>query len=507
MMNYRRPYRTSLSLPRPHWIVLLVVLVALTGCRSERDGAIDDREAGFDSASFDTTVVARIDGAPVYMGEVMRSYGLRPVWERGQTRLEAFQRQLDQVVDDRLLSLEARNVRLDASDVVAHYLRFIEDREVNRALYREDILGQIDVSEETLLRAYALAKRRVILDYVRTTDPDRAAAYAELMHSVPIDSLSVHAEDDAGTTDWLSFGDLTETLDGAFTLEEHEVLGPVRESGRLTVVRLRRGEIDRFMSEWEFAEQKNRLRRRIQERAAAPLAAQYVADLMADKAVRLDQQGFEALAGFVEDYLLPGEPELRLDDERVETIRASLPLRGDETVVRFAGGEMTALDVLRGLSAMPSTLIRTGRPVQPQLRDAIAVLVRNQFIAESGRGRGLDSRPHVQREIRYFTDQYLAGQLRLHARRSIDVPSDRIAEIRNAADDVSAVATERYSDEQLDDFYRSYTLARWETDLVTRLRTRHHVEIFEDVLAAAVRQPSSRIDYDPVPLIIRDIFH
>lgn len=486
---------------RINHIIPLITLLALAAVWPADAQFVDDRPAP--SASFDTTVVAVIDGAPVHFGEVQRSFRLRPVWERGQQHVDAYQRQLEQVIDERLLAMEARNVRLDLNDAVAHHLAFIEDREINRELYREVVLDRIDVGPERLERAYELGKRRIIVTYIRTTDPSRAERYRMALASGD-DSLAVHPEDDRGETDWLRATDLHESLSELFFGKEGDVLGPLLIDGRHTVVRLERGEVDVFMSEWDLAQQKSRLVRLLQEREAAPLAAQYVADLMADKHVRLDQDGFAALARHLNEWLVPGTPELRLDEERIAAVQDELPLYGDEVVVRFAGGEMSALDVMRGLSSMPSSLIRPGRPIHPQLRDAIAVLVRNHFIALEGRARGLHERPAVRREVAYFQNQYLAGQLRVLARRGVEVSPARLSEMRASAADAPG---DELSDEQLADLIRSYELARWETGLVQRLRHRHNVQVDPETLASIINYPSARIDHDPVPLIVRDIFH
>lgn len=456
-------------------------------------------------------VVATVGGRAVYFSDVSRAFALEPAWTRGQRRFEAYDVQLDQLVADRLLAQEARRRGLDTLAWAAGRLEFLESKEVVRELYRREVLAGVELTEREYAEAYARSKRRVRLHYVRTAAEARADAYAEGLRGGSFEDLKVvDAErDEKGTTGWLSFGGVAEELEAVvFQLEPGDVAGPIAIEGDYYVVMLAEGEVDRFTSEYDFAQQRGQIRQVLTERRARPLAAAYIADVMEGQRVRLDQEGFAALGAALLRVIPDLDPGTPLTPEVVRLVEQELPLTGSETVVTYAGGAMTAREVLDELSHLPSSLLRPGRPLAPQLRDAVAVLVRNRVLAARGRALELEALPRVRREVQAQQDAFMADLLRRLERDGIDVTPEEVAAFRASTtfEEANRRAGGGLDEARLAEVIRDYRAAAWEVNLVERLREAVPVEVDEARLRAEIRHPDALLDYAPTPVIVREVF-
>lgn len=456
-----------------------------------------------DRAEHDTTVVALVDGTPITFGEVRRGFGLEPVWTRGQSRLDAYRDQLERAVADRLMAAEARRQALHRDPYAASRLAFLEEKEAIRELYRREILGQVEVSEVDMQTAYLRSKSKVRL--LSSSFADRPSALAHL-EALRDDSLSAPLAP-MDTTGWLSFYDVSAPFQEViFDLQEGEAAGPIESGGRFFVVKLLEGERNLFLSEREMAEQQSRLRRTLTEQRAQPLARRYVAEAMEGLDVRLERAGFVALGRALEQELNSGAVEL----DEAEVRRVEPNLNGDELVVRWNGGSMTAREVLWAISHLPATPLEAGRPVAPQLKAAVGMLVRNQILAERARAKGLDTLAAVRREVSWASDRYLRDRLRDRHRSGIEVDAADVAAFRQdeSFEEIDTrLAPELATDDgAVEALLRAHRLTRWEGELIATLRRESAVSVHPETLRDRVRHPEEVLAENPIPMMVREVF-
>src|SRR4030042_5078237 len=88
-------------------------------------------------------VLAQVGNRFIDMKELNRSYGLHPRWKRGQTELGAYLTQLDALMTQKLYAQEAEKLGMDRDSLMQGYLRFLNEKEMIKGLYRREIRGKV----------------------------------------------------------------------------------------------------------------------------------------------------------------------------------------------------------------------------------------------------------------------------------------------------------------------------------------------------------------------------
>ncbi len=484
-----------------HTVILLLLLLSALGCR-QRTGPRQD-------------VIARVADRRITDRLLKRSYELDPKWGKGLTQREAYRNQLDFLVSQKLFALDAVRRDMDEDTVLSGYLAFIRDKEMIKALYDREVAAKITVSDEELQEAYARLKKRIRYSYVCSRDFARAEAHGKLLEKEPVDSIRLNDPqlEAKGTTGFLTFGQMHPVIESfVFDMRPSEVRGPVWIEDGYMVVKLIEGEIDKFMSEYDLAQNASKIRQTLFDRKAARKGNEYVKRTMAGADVQLNPAVFFRLSELLSRHVSEEKPldqnlPVFLSDVEIGQVRSDPGYLGDEVIVTYAGGEMTAGEILSHLANMPSGL-RPRVKLAKELKDAIGVIVRNRFLAEEARQQGLNRLPAVREEVEIQTDAVLAEYWVAQQRKQVPI-SDEEVEVFRASEEYAEMGQRYRHEPSYDEMVellteRKMTLVKLLA--ADSLQKEFSVSIDSARFQSCIPNPESIISADPIPFVVKELF-
>ncbi len=463
-------------------------------------------------------IIAAVGDRVITASQLARSYELQPRWGAGLTRRQAYHNQLDYLIDEKLFALEACRLELHRDPAIAGYLRFIEEKELNKALYEIEVADKVEISEEEYQQAYLHSKKKVRFNYIFTRVAEFARYYAEQLQTTPFDSIRVAEvlNDRKGVTRMMSFGDLDPKIEAVvFNLKPGAVAGPIEILDGYMVIQLLEGTVEKFISEMELAQQKSKLQKVIYQRKAAPIANRYIKDLMLDKNLTLNPEVFFALEKlFARVARHETQPELipvHLSDAALHLVASDAAELNQQVLATFDGGQITVGEFLEKMRNQPAGM-RPRINMAQQLKDAIGVAVRNDFLANEARKKGLHKSPQVRAEIQIQQDQALARFYVERQLRGVEISEDEIWEFKRS-DDFKAITTitnrmgAPLSDEQVSEIIQDLKLAQWKIAEHDRLAQVYEIAVDSTRLNKMIETPEKIIDRDPMPFVVREIFN
>ncbi|MEW6509843.1 MAG: hypothetical protein AB1428_02670 [Bacteroidota bacterium] len=404
---------------REAWIVAGSMLV-LAGC-----GAPDAHRQD---------MVARVGGRAIDVKELSRSYALRPQWKRGDRVMQSYLRQLQALITEKIYAQEAEKLGIDRDSLMARHLEFLRQKELIKALYRRHVTAAVRINESEEHRLYAWAKKKVDFEYILTRDSVRSVALAAALarggvNSIPSDPLVVR-----GIKADAKIGSVPPPLEEPlFTARLHEVRGPLRTPDGFLCFRITGGEEVKFLSENDFAGQREKIDRLLRQRKEDSLASLYVYTVMRDKDLRLNGQVFWRVAEWFgrrvrEEHLDPMNIQsVHVTSDEIRLVEADLAADGDAVIATHRDGTLSVQQLLSALASMPGTLRPRVRTPQ-QLKDAIGWIVRNQYLTRQAEAEGLESDQEFRHEYSLQRDEALAEAYY----------EDRLSSVRVAPEEVEA---------------------------------------------------------------------
>ena len=455
----------------------------------------------------DLRVVGSVGDREIDARRLKRSYELSPQWRKGMTNREAHLRQLDYIMVNAMYAAEARREGLERDSNVAAHVAFLRDKELIKALYEREVRGRVLISEAEYADGYRWLKRAVSFDFIYSPDSARAVRYGRQLRvdSLPAITMLDPVADVKGTRKGVKYGELASELERPlFDGRPGDVAGPIYIRDGFMVVKVVGGEVDRFMSDMDFAAQKNRVGAIIGNRKADSLARGYIGRLMQDKGLTLNPETFWALAPVLAQRIraVPADPfgvaPVNVTDRDLWRVEDDLGSLETQVLATYRDGSMTAGGFVTALAAMPPGL---RPPLQsPQhLKDAVAIIVRNRYLAEAAREMGLEDDPDVRRNIEEQVDDALARLWLIRQIEGIPVTAADIDAYRQAggnAPDETARMEE----------IRRRKLGATIPGILDRLRRQYEPDIDTTALLTMIPQPEERIGSDPTPFVVRELF-
>ncbi|RMG61007.1 MAG: hypothetical protein D6715_14410 [Calditrichaeota bacterium] len=460
-------------------------------------------------------VLARVGNRTITWKYLQRSFHLDPKWGKGLSRAQAYWNQLNYLIDQKLFAQQAQAERLNNDPELAARLSFIRDKELIKALYRKEVASRVKISEADYQQAYLKSKRRVKFRYVATGNPERAQQYFRLMSQLPLDKeiSPLDSSDEISLTDYMSFGDMDEAIEAfVFDLKPGETHAPVRVADRYYVVQLVDGQVEKFLSRMELAEKKNRLRKVIFDRRARKIAHRYVAHLMAGKKVHLNGPIFKSVAVALsrqikEKFAEPPSFPPAVNNQEIKEVRVALSDLRDSTLVRYRDGVVRVGEFLQWLQSIPP-LMRppVSRPVQ--LKNALGILVRNKYLLQQALRQHLDRVDSVRQEIQWQQDALLARAWLKKQQETLQVTPAEIEQFRQG-DRFAVVKArfgERLDDELLRNILLDYKLSQLKIRSARELARQYSVQVDSLSFRQHIKKPEQILDYDPIPVVVREYF-
>jgi len=444
-----------------------------------------------------------------------RSFHLDPKWGRGLTQREAYDNQLNYLIEQKLFAQEAIANGLDTEKAIAGLLDATKEKEMIKELYRQEVASRVDISDEEYRSAYRRSKKKVQFEFVSTPDSARALAYRKQLSSISVGELHLQSPstEQKGTSPLFSYGDMASELEEVvFDMQPGEVSAPIKINDEYMVVKLVDGEVDKFMSETDFAENKSKIQKVIFERRAREISGEYIYEMLRKQEVKINPPVFYALAEQFSQIVHNNSSEqpapIYLSNSELKTAEINLKDMANEVLVTFKDGQFTVEEFLRKLWDMPAGM-RPQVNMAPQLKKAIAITVRNHYLAREAYQKGLDKSPQVLYEVEAQTDEVLARYYIKKLRDNLTVTPEEVAEFMNKE---NFAAVNNRLNGKLDaaavrGIILDYKLTRQRITIADSLRAVYTVRIDTALFEAHLPDADKIIQEKPVGFVYREQFH
>ena len=462
---------------------------------------------GCSSTPEDLRVVATVGDRKIDVRRLKQSYELYPQWRKGMTFEESYLRQLDYVIVNAMYAAEARREGLDRDSNLAQHLAFLRDKELIKVLYEREIRSRIEISDAEYADGYRWLKRSVTFSFIYSPDSIRAVRYGQQLvaDSLPAIPMIDPVADVKGIRKSVKYGELAAELERPlFDGRPGDVTGPIPIREGFMVVRLLGGETEKFASEMDFAVQKNRITSVVGNRKADSLARVYIGEMMQDKGLTLNPQTFWSLAPVLARRIRGAQTDpfgltpVNVTDGDLFRAEDDLKNLEAEVLATYTNGSMTVGDFIAAIGAMPPGM-RPPLQSPQQLKDAVALVVRNRYLAGRARAAGLEDGVEVQRDIEEQTDQTLARLWLLRQAESIPVTPEDIADYRRSG---GSAPDEQSRMEEI----RRRKLREAAPAILDRLRQQYTPKVDTTAVLTMIPQSKERIGSDPTPFVVRELF-
>ncbi|MGH7496369.1 MAG: peptidylprolyl isomerase [bacterium] len=327
---------------------------------------------------------------------------------------------LELLIGEKLLANEAATLQWDREEAFKQWRHYTENLAIAKQLYREQVLGKIDLHEGEIDTAIMRAQKSLRMKFFRSSSREEAERFARLAHERGafdhvMQMLSGPGAEATEYTSNFTFGDGDELLeDAVFALPVGQISQVILTARGFFVVQVLGGQHHLTFSQQAYSQQRTAVQKILRRRAADRLSAQYVQQFMRDKKVVLKGRVFSLLAEALSKHLdfemranLPAlQPLEEIDYDQTEQELGNLLL--DDALIIFAGGQWTMREALEKLRLRNLPFDRQSlQAMRETLENDLQSLVRDEFLAEEGRRRGLNKHPAVSEETRMWVDHHL----------------------------------------------------------------------------------------------------
>jgi len=340
---------------------------------------------------------------------------------------------LNLLIDEKLLALEAEEQGLDRDEHLAEVTSLCADLAAARALYAREVQRKVTLSrEEISTAAQRMAEVRTVQFFLTKDRSQAEAARQQLLAKGSFAELlqarGAIAPDTVRFRFRTRWGDTEDALDEAvFRLRPGEISDVIKTSRGYVVCRVDSIVHTGMLSQSAAADLHHKAEKVLRARREAARSDAYVKEVMRTKKVDVDEQAFAILADAVVDHIdfsagsLPPfvERQVLLSDEVLAPTQEAIRSAGDLVLLRFSGGQWTIADVLRRWRVLhPPADVSSPTACRASLVRVLSVMVRDHFLAQEARRKGLYRDPEVRAETETWRDYFLARMMSDNLRRT-----------------------------------------------------------------------------------------
>ncbi len=457
-------------------------------------------------------VIAKVGDRTIDWRLLERSYYLNPKWGRGLTQQKSFENQLNYLVNQKLFAQAALSEGIP--DEISMHLKFIKEKEMIKALYRQEVASHVEISDAEYERGYQRLKKKVKLEFILTPDIANARRYVSELKTSPVDAIRLISpeNEEKGVTPLFGFGEMSPSVeDVVFDMRQGETAGPIPVGNNYLAIKLIDGQVEKFMSRMDFMEKLSKIRKVIYDRKAQLISHNYIYGLMKEQAVKINPRTFAALteqfSRIIENKKTDAALPVYVNNRELKTTETNLRDIADEVLVTYKTGQLTVREFIGGLLNMPAGM-RPQVKLAPQLKKAIGIAVRNLYLAKRAYRQGLDQTPEVCYEAEWQCDEVLSRYWLKKIRDKLTASEDEIAAFKKTETfkKVSKRFNGRLTDEALEDVVLDYKFVQRQIEVGDSLSVLYPIAIDTALFHKQLSQPNKIIKSNPVRLAYRELF-
>ncbi len=349
---------------------------------------------------------------------------------------------LNQLIAEKLLSLDAREKGYDTTDAFRKLMTPLGNMFLRDALYTKQIKDKVIISPAEIKEGEARIKKVLTVGFIFSHNSDEIGyVYDKLKEGASFDSLLSFRKENKDNPGKITFGDMEKPVeDSLYALKEGQYTAPVHSGDGYYILKLLRIDNNTELKTQESVI--DEVKKIVQTREEYKYYLQYYRGFLSSFRVTADKEIFEDLVSifvpaFYEKYSKQNLPQSETPEDKSDKYY----LKGDE--VYAALGKMD--DNLREKIFISIN----DHPVKPDffifqlsqdgfvVRDISEVSIRSslsayirkfiedQLFAQEGYNEGLENTPSVKSDIGMWEDSYLSEISKINMFDSIKVSEEQ----------------------------------------------------------------------------------
>ena len=394
------------------------------------------------SQSFNQPYVARVGSKVISDSEFLERYEFTPGFKRHIKQMDDSNKLefLFTLIAEKLFALEAKNLKLDTTEVIKFSRRAFERMFVRDKLFQEEIRNKISVTDNELIEATIKNNSRLYVNFLFSQDrAEIDQLYNYLKEGISFDSILVESPEYEEQKEPIEvlFGQMEETIeDSLFRMKVSEFTKPILTPDGWYIFRLVNKSQNLFITDKDKENAKKTIARILENRKLIKRQKEFYAEYFRDKKVDVDAKLFEILAQKISSVFeykrnnftyQPNQPTY-LDASDVIKIENEI---GNEILtkpfVRFQDQPISLKEFIRLLAfdgfnskEYKINYIRTALDFQTKR------FIEQELFYREGLKRGYHKLPDIQNEIERWTDNYLFQMLQNQIVDSIQVSDEEV---------------------------------------------------------------------------------
>ena len=382
-------------------------------------------------------VVAKVGDTVITPEEFHQRYEFTPQLLQSKDRERNKRNFLLSFLGEKIFAHEAYRRDYQQAEKFQVYSTQMENEAIVEKLFEDEVISQIEVTEDELKQAYFKSKQELRLQVLNFESEETASRAHEMIRSgksmrdtKQLLQTQNFISADSVLTLSLRWGEAHPLIeDVAYALELNEISAPVEVQGINFIVKLIAKNDAIFMTEADYFNSIPELKRTIRSRKSESLYDDYLRSVMKDVKLNVSHEVFEFVASELERMY-------DIDDRKVPEnagpesyyLPGSLHDHLDDTFARFDDGTIWTIgDFVKKLSLGPYPLNdKSSKSFRSGLRGAIRRMAEFESLAQKGRDLGLQNSEYVQSQTRMWRDSYAASIMKASILDTVKISDEAI---------------------------------------------------------------------------------
>jgi len=394
--------------------------------------------------SSDQTTVATIGNDFITKDEFVERYELTPQLNAGMLGAqESLKKEfLYSLVAEKLWALEAESMGLNKSELITSAYKAIEKMYVRDALYREEILDKVHISDEYLAEAFQRSAKILNLNYIFSTDINEIdSIYEQLKSGIDFYSILLsRPESKLQETPYaVSYGQMDKSVeDKLYNLKLGEITKPVKAPNGLYIFKLLSIQEKTIEDSQQATAEEKYVMKVAKQTIIDSLYKEFFSKFFKDVKAETNKELLLQLSDLVIESLrngsqkdnLTSNDKIYLTSDDLYDIEADLGSEKLNAVFIKLDDQPETLDDFLQELAIEKFYVDSldNDHIRGRLNYYSRKFIEHELFAREGYKRGLQNLPEVRREIEIWKSFYLSEALRKQIIDSINVTNEEVVE-------------------------------------------------------------------------------
>ena len=422
----------------------------------------------------DMEVLAKAGSDEITKQEFLARYELTPQIDAGVKGMEeALKKEvLYSIIAEKLWALEANESGLGNSDFIKYTYKVIEEMYVRDALYHEEILSKVKLTDEYLAEAFRRNSKILQVNYLFSPTKDEIEIlYNKLSEGTPFDSLLAIRPENRLQKEpyYVSYGQMDKQVeDILYSMGIGQYTKPVKAPNGWYIFKLMKiGENLLLNDEQAEAEQKKVLKI-AKKTIIDSIYKQFYTDFFADVNAEtngaifslLSEEVIKSLADRKQNENIPDGKEIFLKPDdlyRIESVIGEKTLNA--SFIKLDDKPATLKEFIQYF-AFESFSVDTidSKMIRGKLNNKVKKFIEHKLLSREGYRRGLQNSAEIQMQMNMWRSYYLSDALRNELLENIKITDDQLLDYYKRKNDSLAVTEVKIIEILTDNLDTMYTV-------------------------------------------------